>query len=185
MKTLWGIIKTFMLFGTIFLFFMLAGSCKTQRQATAIPAPVVVENITEQQDSIIEKHTEMEKEQTNTKEQTKESTTEKVTIVVNTEGDTIRTDREKTTVIDHWLMMENIRLQAKIDSLILNQNLKEKIEIPVPYPVEVKVEREFTAWEKFRLSAFWWLLGGLVFSTGIIFRKQLKNTAKNFLTKFF
>lgn len=180
MKTLWGIIKTFLLFGTIFLFFMLAVSCKTHRQATAVPAPIVVENITEQQDSIIEKHTEMEKEQTNTKEQTKESTTEKVTIVVNTEGDTIRTDREKTTVIDHWLMMENIRLKAKIDSLILNQNLKEKIEIPVPYPVEVEVEREFTAWEKFRLKVFWWLMGGFTLSAVYNFRKPIKK----FIGKF-
>lgn len=42
--------------------------------------------------------------------------------------------------------------------------------VPQPYPVE----RELTAWQQFRLSAFWWLVSACGLSIGIIFRKKLR-----------
>ena len=36
-----------------------------------------------------------------------------------------------------------------------------------------EVEREFTKWEKFRMDAFWWLIGGLAAALIWIFRKQI------------
>ena len=38
---------------------------------------------------------------------------------------------------------------------------------------EVKVEKPFSWWQKVRLRAFWWLLGGLVACLAWIFRKPL------------
>lgn len=46
-------------------------------------------------------------------------------------------------------------------------------EIPVPYPEYVEVERDFSVWEKFRLDAFWYLVGGIIISIGWIFRKSM------------
>ena len=39
--------------------------------------------------------------------------------------------------------------------------------------VTVEVERKLTWWQRFRLSAFWWLLGALALSGGWIFRRPL------------
>lgn len=46
-------------------------------------------------------------------------------------------------------------------------------EIPVPYPVEKTVEKELSAWQKFRLNSFWILLVALFASLIYIFRKPL------------
>lgn len=54
-----------------------------------------------------------------------------------------------------------------------NNNKAQYKEVPVPYPEYVEVERDFTAWEKFRLNSFWYLVGGLAISLVWIFRKSL------------
>ena len=46
-------------------------------------------------------------------------------------------------------------------------------EVPVPYPVEKKVEKELSAWQKFRLGSFWYLSVALATSLIYIFRKPL------------
>lgn len=53
-----------------------------------------------------------------------------------------------------------------------NSAIKYK-EIPVPYPVEKKVEKELSAWQKFRLDSFWILLVAIIASLIYIFRKPL------------
>ena len=53
-----------------------------------------------------------------------------------------------------------------------NSAIKTK-EIPVPYPVEKKVEKELSAWQKFRLGSFWYLSVALTSSLIYIFRKPL------------
>lgn len=58
------------------------------------------------------------------------------------------------------------------DSHSNNSAIKTK-EIPVPYPVEKKVEKELSAWQKFRLNSFWVLLTTLLASLIYIFRKPL------------
>lgn len=45
--------------------------------------------------------------------------------------------------------------------------------IPVPYPVEKKVEKELSAWQKFRLNSFWVLLVAQFASLIYIFRSPL------------
>lgn len=43
------------------------------------------------------------------------------------------------------------------------------------------VEKPLSWWQKFRIRAFWWLLGGLILSFGWIFRKPLIYTLKLWL----
>lgn len=152
-------IRDALVFGLYLILFILVAGCRTHQPA--VQQPIVLENVTEQTDTIKESHREADIQQERSKEQTTESTTEKITVVVTQQGDTVRTDREVTTIRDHWLMSENIRLQAKIDSLIFNQSLREKIEVPVPYPVEVIVEKELSLWQQIRLKGFWVLAGAL------------------------
>lgn len=49
----------------------------------------------------------------------------------------------------------------------------EYVEKPVPVPYEVRVEREFSQWEKFRLGAFWWLMALAIAESAWIFRKHI------------
>ena len=48
---------------------------------------------------------------------------------------------------------------------------------------EVKVDKPLSWWQKFRIRAFWWLLGGLILSFGWVFRKPLLKF-KNLWLKF-
>ena len=50
-------------------------------------------------------------------------------------------------------------------------------EVKVPMPVE----KPLTPWEKFRLDAFWWLLGASVVGTGVVFRKPLFALVRRFI----
>lgn len=45
--------------------------------------------------------------------------------------------------------------------------------VPVPYPVEVKVEKELTRWQLMRLHGFWYILSALVLALVWICRKPL------------
>lgn len=56
------------------------------------------------------------------------------------------------------------------------ENNKEAVkvkEIPVPAPYPVEVEREFTPMEQIKLAAFWYLVGAVIVSIGLLFRKPL------------
>ena len=46
-------------------------------------------------------------------------------------------------------------------------------EVPVPYPQPFPVERELTEWERFRLSAFWYLVTACSAAALWIFRSPL------------
>jgi len=50
-------------------------------------------------------------------------------------------------------------------------------EVKVPVPVE----KQLTPWEKFRLDAFWWLLGASVVGAGVVFRKPLFALVRRFI----
>lgn len=54
-------------------------------------------------------------------------------------------------------------------------------EVPVPYPEPVYIERNFTKWEKFRLEAFWYLVGVSLISTIYIFRKPFLTVLRKIL----
>lgn len=44
-------------------------------------------------------------------------------------------------------------------------------EVPVPYPEPVYVEKPLSQWQKFRLSAFWYLAAACLLLLTLIFRK--------------
>ncbi len=50
--------------------------------------------------------------------------------------------------------------------------IKEK-EVPVPQPYPVEVEREFTVMEQIKLAAFWYLVGAVIVSIGLLFHRPL------------
>ncbi|WP_288146685.1 hypothetical protein [Xylanibacter rodentium] len=56
------------------------------------------------------------------------------------------------------------------------QNNKEAVrerEIPVPQPYPVEIEREFTRMEQIKLAAFWYLVGAVIVSIGLLYRRPL------------
>ena len=57
------------------------------------------------------------------------------------------------------------------------QVIYRNIEVKVPVPVE----KELTKWEKFRLSAFWWLLCASVVCVGVVLRKPLFAIVRRFI----
>ena len=54
-----------------------------------------------------------------------------------------------------------------------NKEAVKEREIPVPNPYPVEVEREFTLMEQIKLAAFWYLVGAVIVSIGLLFRKPL------------
>lgn len=54
-----------------------------------------------------------------------------------------------------------------------NKEAVKEREIPVPAPYPVEVEREFTLMEQIKLAAFWYLVGAVIVSIGLLFRKPL------------
>lgn len=55
----------------------------------------------------------------------------------------------------------------------INKEVIEVKEIPVPEPYPVEVERKFSLMEQIKLAVFWYLIGAVIVSIGIIFRKPL------------
>lgn len=47
-------------------------------------------------------------------------------------------------------------------------------EVPVPYEVPVEVERNLTTWEKFRLNAFWYMIGLWLVTISFVLCKYVK-----------
>ena len=57
------------------------------------------------------------------------------------------------------------------------QVIYRNMEVKVPVPVD----KELTKWEKFRLSAFWWLLCASVVCVGVVLRKPLFAIVRRFI----
>ena len=60
------------------------------------------------------------------------------------------------------------------------ETVKEK-EIPVPQPYPVEVEREFTIMEQIKLAAFWYLVGAVIVSIGLLFRRPLMKALRKII----
>ncbi len=92
--------------------------------------------------------------------------------------------KEKTVIVqvaDSILLAQLAAMGVQVDEskeyiMVLQKELEQKIreisssksdtlimtkEIPVPYPVEVPVEKELTKWQSFKIGSFWWLSAGL------------------------
>lgn len=98
---------------------------------------------------------------------------------------------EKVITKDTASHLENTyaKSDAVVSGGLLSHSLESKPQIiKVPFEVnvtdtlykeseviekEVKVEKELSWWQKFRLDSFWWLVGFLVIALLWIFRKQI------------
>ena len=63
------------------------------------------------------------------------------------------------------------QVETKTQVIYRNRDVK----VPVP------VEKQLTKWEKFRLSAFWWLLGACAVGAVVVFRKPLFAIVRRFI----
>lgn len=65
----------------------------------------------------------------------------------------------------------------EVQEKIIYQN--REVAVPQPYPVEV--ERELTAWQKFRLKGFWVLLSVILIAVGWKWRKPIITFIRRFI----
>lgn len=146
---------------TVFMLLLLLASCRSVRI-------VPVEKIVTKTDTIHDvREVYIEREDTR-KDSVRESTTEKVTVTVNEKGDTVRTDREVVFIRDRLLEIENILLKAENDSLKIATHQTEYVK------ETVEVERNFTAWERFRLKSWWWIVGAVFLLGAFSFRRPIR-----------
>lgn len=104
--------------------------------------------------------------------------------------------KDSTSVLENDWAISQVAIN-KDGTLSHKLESKQQI-VPVPFekPVETKtqviyrnrevkvpvhVEKELTKWEKFRLSAFWWLLGASVVCVGVVLRKPLFALVRRFI----
>lgn len=80
-------------------------------------------------------------------------------VFVREKGDTVYIYKERVNWRDRW-RIDTVH-SVRVDSVAV-----ERIK-------EVKVERPLTAWQRFRLRGFWWLLAGLAGLLAYTFRKPL------------
>lgn len=81
----------------------------------------------------------------------------KDSVFVKEKGDTIFIYKEK--VREKYKFVHDTIRMVKVDS------------VAVEHIKEVKVEKPLSWWQKARMNAFWWLLGGIVICLLWIFRK--------------
>lgn len=93
-------------------------------------------------------------------ESIKETVSENTVIVVNLQGDTLRTDRVKEIIKDHTLKEENSLLLAELDSLReVNKHISEQKHIEYvdrPYPIEKTLSR----WQQIKMDFGGLAMGG-------------------------
>ena len=75
--------------------------------------------------------------------------------------------REKGDTIFQYVERIRYRDRFRIDTLVQMREVRDTAF------VERKVEKPLSWWQKARIGAFWWLLGGLVLALCWIFRKPL------------
>lgn len=69
--------------------------------------------------------------------------------------------------------LENKKTPTQVHVPVTEHNIvKDSIDVQEVVK-EVEVEKPLTWWQRTRIGAFWWLLGGLVLSLGWIFKKPL------------
>lgn len=104
--------------------------------------------------------------------------------------------KDSTSVLENDWAISQVAINK--DGTLSHKLESKKQIVPVPFekPVETKtqviyrnrevkvtvpVEKELTKWEKFRLSAFWWLLGASVVCVGVVLRKPLFSLVRRFI----
>ena len=104
--------------------------------------------------------------------------------------------KDSTSVLENDWAISQVAINK--DGTLSHKLESKQQSVPVPFekPVETKtqviyrnrdvkvpvpVEKELTKWEKFRLSAFWWLLGASVVCVGVVLRKPLFSIVRRFI----
>ena len=104
--------------------------------------------------------------------------------------------KDSTSVLENDLAISQVAINK--DGTLSHKLESKKQIVPVPFekPVETKtqviyrnievkvpvpVEKELTKWEKFRISAFWWLLCASVVCVGVVLRKPLFAIVRRFI----
>ena len=104
--------------------------------------------------------------------------------------------KDSTSVLENDWAISQVAINK--DGTLSHKLESKKQIVPVPFekPVETKtqviyrnrdvkvpvpVEKELTKWEKFRISAFWWLLGASVVCVGVVLRKPLFSLVRRFI----
>lgn len=80
-------------------------------------------------------------------------------VFVREKGDTVYIYKERVKWRDRW-RIDTVH-SVRVDSVAVERTK------------EVKVERPLTAWQRFRLRGFWWLLAGLAGLLAYAFRKPI------------
>lgn len=103
---------------------------------------------------------------------------------------------DSTSVLENDWAISHVAINK--DGTLSHKLSSKPQSVPVPFekPVETKtqviyrdremkvpvpVEKALTSWQKFRLSAFWWLLGASVVGGVVIFRKPLFALVRRFI----
>lgn len=104
--------------------------------------------------------------------------------------------RDSVSVLENDYAVSQVKVNK--DGTLSHKLATKPQSVPVPFekPVETKtqviyrdrdvevpmpVEKPLTPWEKFRLNAFWWLLGASVVGLGVTFRKPLFALVRRFI----
>lgn len=153
-------------------------SCRTSKEATPSPQPVILTN----SDSIRTEYIE-----------TVRIDTVKIEVPVPAESvsqvvrDSVSHVETSLAESDAWInedgslghsiknKPQNLKAEVPVpvkDTQSNNSAISVK-EIPVPSPYPVEVERKWTLMEQIKLATFWYLIGAVILSGAYIFRKQI------------
>ena len=135
------------------LLILLAASCKTRYVTKEVP--VVVEHTTERN------HTEWRTD----------TLFHKDSVFVYQQGDTLREVR----YVERWRYRDRVVADTVRDTIPAITTIK-TVEVR-----EVNVEAPLTSWQKFRLNAFWWLLGACAVGAVVAYRKPLFTLIRRFI----
>jgi len=88
--------------------------------------------------------------------------------------------------VKEWLKGDTVYIEKFKDRFIYKDRWRDSITVRIDSVAvesikEVKVEKPLSWWQKCRIGAFWWLLGGLVACIVWIFRKPLLSLLKKFV----
>ena len=108
---------------------------------------------------------------------------QKDTTVVHKRDSIVRRD---SIYVKEWMKGDTVFIEKYKDHYIYRDRWRDSIRVvrdsvAIETVKEVQVEKPLSWWQKLRMRAFWWLLGGLILTLGWIFRKPLLVILKKLL----
>lgn len=85
--------------------------------------------------------------------------------------------------IREWLKGDTVYVEKYKDRYVFRDRWRDSIRVvrdsvSIEHIKEVKVEKPLSWWQKTRIGAFWWLLGGVILCFAWIFRKPILTVLK-------